>query len=142
VTTQPTNRPSSTPSVSPVTTKPTSKTSVDTRWYPDQSGAGTKCKNDGQAPSWMHHKYVDRSSCCTSHFNWAYHDCMGTKPASSNKWYIDWSTSKCRQDCEKTSASAPSCGGLVPGAWVLLHESSDACCRAHVSYAVEACKSL
>jgi hypothetical protein len=31
---------------------------------------------------------------------------------------------------------------LVPGAWVLLHESSDACCRAHVSYAVESCKSL
>jgi hypothetical protein len=31
---------------------------------------------------------------------------------------------------------------LVPGAWVTLHESSDACCRAHVSYAVEACKSL
>jgi hypothetical protein len=93
----------------------------------------------------MQHRYVSQSTCCTSHFNWAYHDCMGTKPASSNKWYIDWSTSKCRQDCEKETnvvGAYSSCGGLVPGAWVLLHDTSDACCRAHVPYAVGACKSL
>ena len=147
VTTKPTNLPSSSPSVTPTlkpTTIPTTKASIDTRWYPDQSStsAGTKCKNDGLAPTWMHHKYVDRSTCCTSHFNWAYNDCMGTKPASSNKWYIDWSTGKCKQDCDKSASGAPTCGGLVAGTWVTLHDTSDACCRAHVSYAVESCKSL
>ena len=104
--------------------------------YIDETGA-KKCKNDGTAPFWWQYRYVSQSSCCTSHFNWAYHDCMGTKPASSNKWYIDWSSSKCKQDCEK--GAGMSCGGLMPGAWVLLHNSSDACCRAHVLYAVESC---
>ena len=154
VTNQPTSQPSTFPTATPTlkptssptmthTFKPTTKASIDTRWYPDQSGAaGAKCKNDGLAPSWMHHKYGSQATCCSSHYSWAYNDCMGTKPASSNKWYIDWITSKCRQDCEKSASSESSCGGLVPGAWVLLHDTSDACCRAHVSYAVESCKSL
>ena len=50
--------------------------------------------------------------------------------------------SKCSQDCEKSASGAPSCGGLVPGAWVLLHDTSDSCCCAHVSYDVASCKSL
>jgi hypothetical protein len=66
---------------------------------------------------------------------------MGTKPASSNKWYIDWSIGKCKQDCDKSSSST-TCGGVVPGTWILLHSTSDACCRAHVSYAVDQCKTL
>lgn len=124
---------------STTTTTSTTPVPVDTRWYPDETGA-TKCKNDGRSPSWLHHKYTTQSTCCTSHFSWGYNTCMGTKPTSSNKWYIDWSTGKCKQDCDKTSGT--SCGGLVPGSWILLHASSDVCCRAHVSYAVELCKTL
>ena len=32
--------------------------------------------------------------------------------------------------------------GARPGLWVLLHDSLYVCCRAHVSYAVDACKTL
>jgi hypothetical protein len=55
---------------------------------------------------------------------------MGTKPAASNKWYIDWSSFKCKQDCEVSSGGM--CGGLAPETWRIKHESVDACCRAHV----------
>ena len=40
------------------------------------------------------------------------YDCMGTKPPSSYKWYIDWTCAKCKQDCDM--AEGRSCGGLVP----------------------------
>ncbi|KAL3773505.1 hypothetical protein ACHAW5_000502 [Stephanodiscus triporus] len=130
-----------TTTTTPVTTTTTTTpgTTLNAKWYPDPSGL-TKCNNDGKAPSWMHHKYDLQTTCCSSHFSWAYNDCLGVKPAPSMKWFIDWSSGKCKQDCEKTTGV--SCGGLVPGAWVALHTSSDACCRAHVSYAVEQCKTL
>jgi hypothetical protein len=74
-----------------------------------------------------------------SHFSWGFYECMGTKPAASNKWYIDWSSLKCKQDCE-VSTGGSLCGGLAPETWRIKHDSVDACCRAHVSYAVEQCK--
>ena len=60
------------------------------------------------------------------------------KPVASNKWYIDWSSLTCKQDCEVSTGG--SCGGLAHETWIIKHESVDACCRAHVSYAVEQCK--
>ncbi len=67
---------------------------------------------------------------------------MGTKPTSSNKWYIDWSIGKCKHDSDMSSSSSTTCGGVVPRTWILLHSMSDACCHAHVSYSVDQCKSL
>lgn len=107
--------------------------------YPDENGA-IKCKNDGMAPSWLHNKYASQSTCCTTHFSWSYHACMGTKPASSYKWYVDWATSTCKQDCETTAGG--SCGGLVAGAWVLLHDSLEKCCQVHVSWKLNSCLGL
>ncbi|KAL3827400.1 hypothetical protein ACHAXA_003134 [Cyclostephanos tholiformis] len=121
----------------PATT--TSTPGTTSQWYPDETGLA-KCKNDDNAPSWLHHRYSSQATCCTTHFSWAYNDCMGVKPTPSLKWYIDWSSGKCKQDCEKTSGA--SCGGLSPGSWISLHVSSDACCRSHVSYAVDYCKAL
>lgn len=121
------------------TSSPTLTAPADTKWYPDENGA-VKCKNDGLAPSWLHNKYASQSTCCTTHFSWSYHACMGTKPASSYKWYVDWATSTCKQDCETTAGG--SCGGLVAGAWVLLHDSLEKCCQVHVSWNVNSCLGL
>ncbi len=137
---RPTSSPTATiPTAAPVgvsTTVPSASAVADARWYPDLGGA-TKCKNDGGAPSWLHHRYASQSACCTSHYGWAYYDCMGTKPPASHRWYIDWSSGKCKRDCD--SSEGGSCGGLVPGSWVILHDSNLACCRAHVSWAVDSC---
>ncbi|KAK1733670.1 zinc-dependent metalloprotease (family M12A) [Skeletonema marinoi] len=122
--------PHTAPAGSP-TKQPTNKptTPVDTRWYPGAS----KCMNDGQAPSWQHNKYSSQSTCCKSHFNWGYNGCMGIKEVGSGKWYINWGLSKCVKDCEKSQGG--SCGGLVPGSWILTHSSASACCTAHMSFA-------
>ena len=119
---KPTARPSSKP-----TAKPT-PSAGDTRWYPGTS----KCLNDGKAPSWQSNMYASQSICCSSHFNWDYKNCLGEKQLPTFKWYANWSLNKCVQDCEKTSGG--SCGGLVPGSYVLTHDTVSACCSAHMSY--------
>jgi len=110
-------------------------TTSDTKWYPSKK----KCKNDDNAPSWQNNKYTSQSTCCTSHFNWDYNNCMGITPAASHKWYMSWAIGKCVKDCEKGGSG--SCGGLVTGSWILIHDSANACCSAHMSYTtVSQCK--
>jgi hypothetical protein len=58
---------------------------------------------------------------------------MGIENNGSGAWYIDWGRGKCVKDC-KTSQGG-SCGGLVPGSWILTHTSANACCTAHMSFA-------
>mmetsp|Transcript_14761 Transcript_14761/g.30173 ORF Transcript_14761/g.30173 Transcript_14761/m.30173 type:complete len:556 (-) Transcript_14761:50-1717(-) len=126
---QPTRRPTKQPTKNP-TQKPVS--SGNNGWYPDMVSNTNKCLNDGNPPSWLSYSYTSQSSCCTSHFNWAYNDCMGVEPQASNKWYVDWTRGKCVKEC-KTSEGG-SCGGMVPGSWIVLHPTADMCCAAHMSY--------
>lgn len=121
--------PNTTPLGNP-TRQPTNKPTAprDTRWY----NADSTCKNDGNGPSWSN-KYSLQSTCCSSHFSWDYNNCMGIENSGTGAWYIDWGVGKCVQDC-KTSQGG-SCGGLVPGSWILTHTSAKACCTAHMSYA-------
>ena len=139
----PTSPPSSEPTSQPATSFPTKKPSPkptrkpspkptpgagDTRWYPGTS----KCLNDGKAPSWMANLYLSQTTCCSSHFSWDYNSCMGLKQQSTYKWYANWALGKCSQDCEMSEGG--SCGGLVPGSYVIVHNSAEACCSAHMSY--------
>ena len=92
----------------------------------------SKCLNDGKAGSWISTFYASQSTCCATNFSWDYYGCMGTSPPPSNKWYIDWGMGKCVQDCNKSQGG--SCGGLAPGAWIVMHSTAEACCTTHLSY--------
>ena len=116
----------------PSTSAPTPQ--PDTSWYP---GNG-KCINNGNAPDWQHNKYLLQSQCCTSHFNWAYNDCMGIEQPASYEWYIDWTLVKCVMDCDVDDQA--SCGGKVEGSWIILYSSVSDCCSTHMlNYAFEEC---
>ena len=91
-----------------------------------------KCFDDGKAPSWQSQFYSTQTECCAVHFSWKYNDCVGVKQQPTYKWYAEWSKGKCVQDCD--TASEGSCGGLIPGAYVLTHDSAEKCCSAHMSY--------
>eukprot|EP00970_Alexandrium_tamarense_P004889 scaffold808_cov196-Alexandrium_tamarense.AAC.26 len=135
----PSRSPSKNPSLAPTTLKPSNKpsnkptpgTASNNKWYPGTS----KCLNDGKEPSWQANLYTSQSTCCNSHFSWDYNDCMGVKLTGSYKWWIDWGAvggGKCVQDCEKSEGG--SCGGLVPGSYIIKHNNAEACCTAHLSY--------
>lgn len=97
----------------------------------------TKCMNDGLAPAWQGRRYDTQSSCCKKEWGWNYDSCMGT--GATQKWYVDWQIGKCVQDCER--GNGESCGGLVTQSWIKKHDSADACCSTHMSYAsVQECK--
>jgi len=119
---------------------PVSQPEADTRYYP---GDDSKCVNDGKAPSWQYNLYESQETCCSSHFNWDYNKCMGIVPPPSYLWWINWSLSKCVQDCEANDENGESCGGGPPGNWISLHSSAEACCGAHMSsYTFEECSGL
>ena len=116
-------------------TTTTTEAPVDTRWYP---GSG-KCINDGQAPTWQHNRYTGQDTCCSSHFNWDYNNCMGISQRSTGLWYISWNMGKCVKDCEQSEGA--SCGGLIPGSWLATYDSAEWCCSVNMSYtSVRNCK--
>eukprot|EP00956_Cyclotella_meneghiniana_P035736 scaffold117683_cov46-Cyclotella_meneghiniana.AAC.6 len=124
VTDTPTKKPSAWP-----TPYPSSKPSTNSNcWYPGTS----KCLNDGNEPSWQHNLYTSAQQCCSSHFSWDLNNCLGVEQQPTYKWYANWSMGKCVQDCK--NGSGGSCGGLVPGTYVITHSSAEACCNAHMSY--------
>ena len=75
---------------------------------------------------WMHSTQL---SCCETNYDWNFASCLAygsapsPTPAGSAKFYMDWSTSKCVQDCEGT---AP-CGGIAEF-WDVLYDSRATCC--------------
>lgn len=103
-------------------------------WYPDWENTDHVCKNDGKEPAymttnpsqWMH---ATQQSCCELNYNWNYASCLAygsapsPTPAGSAKYYMNWSTSKCVQDCE---GAAP-CGGIAEF-WDVLYDDRTTCC--------------
>ena len=81
-----------------------------------------------QNPSVYMHSTLQ--SCCLRNYNWNYNECMGavstgstTAVTGTNKWYVNYETSKCVQDC----SSGATCGGLA-SAWESLYVSVTECC--------------
>jgi hypothetical protein len=56
--------------------------------------------------------------------------------AGTKKYYVDWATFKCVQDCAVGTAAG--CGGFADG-WNFLHESKEQCCRERVSWDYKEC---
>jgi hypothetical protein len=58
------------------------------------------------------------------HHRWNMAQCLGsTANAGSNKYYADYSQSKCVKDCTESD-----CGGLVGGVWDELYDDKSTCC--------------
>jgi len=134
----PTQTPTSSPEASTTTTTTTTATAATTTstsssaasdsWYP----GGSTCLNDGKRPSWQQNKYAKRSTCCNTHFSWAFNDCAGVEPEPTRKWFVNWGKGKCVMDCKESEGG--SCGGSPGGSWIPTHNSAQVCCAAHMSY--------
>ena len=69
-----------------------------------------------------------REECCKEHYHWDINECMGNSPddeyAGTEKWYVDWDTESCIQDC----AGESPCGGIAEF-WDELYSSKEDCCN-------------
>lgn len=106
-------------------------------WYPDWHGGTNACRNDGEYPFYMSRQgSYFRSTlkdCCEYYYGWAYNECLdlsggNAADLASNKFYADYGSESCVQDCPKDT-SGKNCGGLVEGNWVVTYESASACCK-------------
>merc|ERR1712194_287182 len=110
------------------------------KFYPDQ-GEGV-CKQDcpvadgmwcGGSPSDLSIPIYDSpDACCSGSIGWAdSNTCAQTAlltggSAGTDKWYIDWRSSQCVQDCEEDVAT-PTCGGLKE-AYMQTYDTPNSCC--------------
>jgi len=102
------------------------------RWYP---GDGT-CKRDGNHPPYMESNgWLKDSldSCCAERFQWAYDACMGRGESlePTNKYFADYQSGTCLQDCEPGSSSELGsstfgCARVPPP--IVLYDTVEACC--------------
>jgi hypothetical protein len=99
----------------------------------------TGTANCGGTPSDKSVQMFDTAAaCCSAKLSWVNKATCEAKstggtatPASgSNKWYIDWSISKCVQDCP----SGGSCGGLAESWENPEYTSWETCCAARLSW--------
>ena len=78
--------------------------------------------------------FADLETCCDEKLDWVHYceeDSMGTEPAGTGEFYIDWARMLCVQDCPE--ANGAPCGGVAPG-WVsTFYSNPDSCCIAHLS---------
>lgn len=102
-------------------------TPTNTIWHPGE----TKCLNDGNSPE-HERRYNSQETCCSTHFNREYYECMGMEQSATHKWYVSWAVGKCVKDCDASEGG--SCGGLMPGIETSKHDSADACCSEDMSY--------
>ena len=115
-------------------------------YYPDWSGgSSTQCLNDGEVPDYMLYSqawYLSTTleKCCERHFFWNINACLGTSPdavdVGTDKWYVEWKTSTCVQDCVGESP----CGGIAES-WDELYSSKDQCCDKRLPW-VNKCRYL
>ena len=109
-------------------------------FYPNWADSSSQtCLNDGNVPDYMlanqnYYLFTTLEKCCNKHFSWNINKCLGTSSSTTasgtNKWYVDWTDSKCVQDCVGTSP----CGGIVES-WEELHSSHDEeCCEKKLSW--------
>lgn len=96
-------------------------------YYPDWSRSS--CINDGHEPEYMNsrpdlwmHNTLDE--CCRTNFGYILSTCLGFSSTGSTKWYMNFRTWKCVQDCDGASP----CGGYA-NSWDIMYESKEKCCR-------------
>ncbi len=93
-------------------------------YYPSWENGEDVCKSDGNQPEWMNasdYMVETLEDCCSSFFGYKYKECMGSY---THKWYIDWVTYTCVEDCE----DGPSCGGMAMS-YDQLYEDIESCCK-------------
>mmetsp|Transcript_14874 Transcript_14874/g.24355 ORF Transcript_14874/g.24355 Transcript_14874/m.24355 type:complete len:387 (+) Transcript_14874:3-1163(+) len=118
----------------------TTPTLTNGEYYPNWSGGGSNtCVKDGNVPEYM---FYDQSwylsptlqKCCEKHYHWNLHECLGSLFVGTEKWYPEWGTDTCVQDCEGASP----CGGAAES-WNDLYSSRDQCCTMRFSWNKEVC---
>ena len=109
---------------------------VNATYYPDWEGGTNTCLNDGNNPYYMEKgSYLKTTleECCDYYYAWnpsCIKDGGGTPPAGSSKWYVNYGSQKCVQDC--AAAQGTACGGLATP-WDTLYADEAACCAAKLS---------
>lgn len=114
---------------------------VGTMFYPDWSGINKGClSNDQQSPPqymksnpdfWMH---ATLEECCEANYHYMLNDCLGTSSTGSTKWYMDFSSWECVQDCEGASP----CGGFA-NFWDIMYDTKQKCCGEREWWNTAAC---
>jgi hypothetical protein len=87
------------------------------------------CKNT-PLQTWGYH-FTTIAECCREELSYvAENVCVaesnGQIPTGTSKWYVNWDSQNCVQDC--VDSSNPDCGGLAAG-WVSLFASQGECCE-------------
>jgi len=140
---QPTSQPSESPSAQPSCTPSMAPTNPDTMFlfYPDWSGTGEGCRNDGGEPAYMAanpRDYLSSSiiDCCSSYFGWIYDRCVGNLPGICARalFYPDWEGANqgCIDDGNEPDYMRDNAMGLL---YVHLAE----CCEQHYSWNSQVC---
>eukprot|EP00804_Cyclotella_cryptica_P002188 CCRYP_019581-RA/>CCRYP_019581-RA protein AED:0.06 eAED:0.06 QI:137/1/1/1/1/1/6/278/792 len=131
---KPTNRPTSNP-----TTTAEAGTSGTMKFYPNWGVSPARCTMDCDPatdpmcggiisnPTSMR-MYDTAQACCAFWFGWMDNArCVAlTTGDSTNKWWVDYSTSSCKQDCLTSTAS--SCGGAPTDLSMKLYDTVTECC--------------
>ena len=110
-------------------------------YYPNWSGGGNTCVNDGNYPEYMLYDQswylsLTLQDCCQRFYHWKLDECLGDDYVyvGSNNWYPQWEDDTCVQDCEGASP----CGGAAQS-WNDLYTSRDQCCSMRFSWNKDKC---
>lgn len=103
------------------------------------------CYNDGEYPTWSA-QYIKTTleECCETYYRWAKKQCMldggaAISDVATEKWYVNWHTESCVQDCfESDKTATKNCGGLANN-WNKLHDDASACCSTHLFWKADTC---
>jgi hypothetical protein len=72
--------------------------------------------------------YTTLDDCCDANVSWdktkCVYDSQGATAPGTQKYYVDWSLSKCAQDCPE--ANGGSCGGIA-NTWETLYNTAAEC---------------
>ena len=106
-------------------------------YYPNWTGASSSsssCLNDEKMPTYMLNSptwYLSSTlkECCERHFNFDFHNCMGTEAQGTNKWYVKYDAYTCVQDC----VGAAPCGGIAES-WDEVFGDKKTCCDTKMWY--------
>jgi hypothetical protein len=127
----------------------TSASTTTGKFFPDWEGDNKGCLQDNASHPAPQYMLSSKSiwfrdtldACCKAHYGWMESECKGTSGSSApgtNKWYIDWKTNKCVQDCAVANGS--DCGGYADYfGRANLHNTKATCCKAHMSWDYRHC---
>lgn len=79
--------------------------------------------------------YDTAAACCTGKFGWMNSDLCAslTTGQHTNKWYVNYQTNSCKQDC--TVAANSPCGGSPPDLSMQLFTDAATCCSTKLGWA-------